>query len=100
MKLSKKELMSKFPQLEKFENQKWICEESIKHDCNYKEIPLKVSFELIKELISFLESQKFSNNWELCFSVKSRLKQLESLLSYFCRDTLVEETLKGNNLNQ
>ena len=40
VKLSHEELLKKFPNLKKFENQKWLSEESIKSDCNYKKLPL------------------------------------------------------------
>jgi len=100
MRLSKPELLSKFKNLEKFKDQKWFSEEAIKSDCNYKELPLKAAKELINEIISFTETTKFSSNWELCFSVKTRLNQIKDLLDYFCEDTEQEKTLKGTNLHQ
>jgi hypothetical protein len=98
MKLSKEELIIKFPQLEKFSNQKWLSDEAIKPDCNYKELPLKATFEMIKELLNFIEKTKFSSNWEMGFSVKNRIKQIESLLSHFCDNTIEEQAIKGTNL--
>ena len=100
MKLSKNSLMEKFPELKKFENQKWISEEAIKHDCNYNRIPLEASFEMIKHTISFLDSQRFSNNWELTHSVKIRLQQIADLLSFFSEKTIEEKTLNGENINR
>jgi hypothetical protein len=99
MNLSKKELLKKFPELEKFKDQKWMEEESIKHDCNYKELPLKAAFFMIKELKEFCKSYKFTSNWEKGFSIEKRLKQLEKLLQHFCNDTEEEKALKGIDIN-
>jgi hypothetical protein len=99
MKLSKNLLMKKFPELKKFENQKWISEEAIKQDCNYNRIPLEASFAMIRNAISFLDQHRFSNNWEMCHSVKIRLQQIEDLLCFFCEKTIEEKTLKGENIN-
>jgi hypothetical protein len=99
MKLSKFELIDKFPQLNKFKNQKWMEEEAIKHDCNYKELPLKAAFEMINETIEFIEKTKFSNRWEEGFSIKARLNQIKDLLLHFCDDTIEEKALKGENIS-
>jgi hypothetical protein len=99
MKLSPIQLIQKFPQLKRFENQKWLSEECIKEDCNYKEIPLLACFEMIKMTIEFIEKTKFNGHWEEGFSVKHRLFQMRDLLSYFCEDTIEEKTVKGDNLN-
>ena len=101
MELSKKELLNKFPQLRKFETQKWLVEETINADCNYKKIPLMATFELIKELILFVDTLKMKNigrEYNECLSIQLRLKQIKSLLEYFCEDTLTEKTLKGENI--
>lgn len=99
MKLSKEELIRKFPQLKKFQDQRWISDEAVKHDCNYKKFPLIATFELIKESLSFIETTKFSNNWEAYISIKVRLQQIEDLLLHFCEDTEQEKTIKGENIN-
>lgn len=100
MNLSKKSLIKKFPQLNKFKDQKWLAEEAIKEDCNYKELPLRAAFAMIQEVIEFIERTKFTSGWEEGFSIKIRLQQIESLLKYFCEDTIQEKTLKGSNLHQ
>src|ERR1700761_1766483 len=87
MRLSKAELLKKFPELNKFKDQKWMEEESIKSDCNYKELPLQAAFIMIQNVMDFAESGKFSNNWEFSHSVKIRLKQIRDLLKHFCKDT-------------
>ncbi len=99
MKLSKEELIKKFKILEKFKDQKWIEDEAIKSDCNYKEIPLKCALELIKDIIHYLEKNKFNSNWESYFGVKKRLEQVKDLLFYFCEDSIKEKTIKGTNIN-
>jgi len=99
VKLSREELFKKFPELNKFQDQKWLSEEAIKSDCNYKKLPLLACFKMIKNLIYFIDKTRFSNHWEECFSVKNRLMQIESLLSFFCEDTITEQTLKGDNIN-
>lgn len=97
--LSKKELLEKFQFLKKFDNQIWLSEESIKEDCNYKKIPMIISFELIKSLTKFIDDTKFNSRWEEGFSIKIRLQQIEQLLEFFCEDTLQEKSLKGSNLH-
>ena len=97
MKLSKGELLRKFPELEKFKDQKWISEEAIKHDCNYKELPLKAALVMVKELKEFCQITRFKSSWEKCFSVEHRIDQIESLLLYFCEDTVEEKTIKGKD---
>lgn len=96
MKLSRGELLRKFPELKKFENQKWLQEESIKADCNYKEIPLKAAFIMIENAIQFAESGKFSSNWEFSHSLKIRLQQIRDLLKHFCEDTIEEKAVRGD----
>jgi hypothetical protein len=98
MNLSKLELLNKFECLNKFKDQKWISEEAIKADCNFKEIPLKASKALIDDTIGFIERTKFTNRWEEGFSVKIRLMQIKALLDHFCEDSDHEKTLKGSNL--
>jgi hypothetical protein len=98
MKLSKEELIKKFPCLNKFKDQKWLSDESIKHDCNYKELPLKSALELINEIIEFSEKTKFSSNWEICFSIKKRLEQAKDLILYFCQDSSEEKFIKGDDI--
>lgn len=100
MKLSRKELLNKFKNLEKFKDQAWFSEEAIKSECNYKELPLMAAKVMIKEIISFTESTKFSNNWEVCHGVKIRLQQIEDLLNFFCEKTEKEKTLSGSNLHE
>ena len=100
MKLSRNELLNKFKNLEKFKDQKWFSEEAIKADCNYKELPLMAAKEMINDIISFTEKTKFSNNWEVCHSVKIRLQQIQDLLNFFCEETSKEKTLKGSNLDE
>lgn len=100
MKISKKELMEKFPSLNKFKDQKWLSEESIKSNCNYRSLPFKAAHEVINEIIEFSEKTKFSNHWESHFSIKIRLQQLQDLLLYFCEKTEQEKTLKGENITQ
>lgn len=96
--LSKKALMKKFPQLERFKDQKWLEEEAIKSDCNYKEIPLKCSLLLISEMIDFCQQNRFNSNWEFQHSIQIRLKQIESLLKHFCEDSNMERTIKGKDI--
>jgi hypothetical protein len=98
MKLSPNELLNKFKCLEKFKDQKWLSEESIKEDCNYKQLPLKAALALIQEIISFIETTKFNSRWEEGFSIKIRLQQMNDLLLFFCEDTIEEKTRKGTNL--
>jgi len=98
VKLSKQELINKFPHLEKFKDQKWMAEEAIKSDCNYKELPLKAAILMIGELKEFCHSTRFGSAWEKCFSIEHRLKQIECLLAHFCEDTLEEKALKGTDL--
>jgi hypothetical protein len=98
MYLSKKELLIKFPQLEKFKNQKWLEEEAIKSDCNYKELPLKAALELINDVIIFIDRTKFNSNWEAGFSTKTRLEQIRNLLQFFCEDNILEKTIKGTDI--
>lgn len=98
--LSKTILINKFKSLEKFKDQKWLSEESLKSDCNYKELPLHAAKVLIEDMILFTEKTKFTSTWELCHSVKIRLLQIQDLLNYFCEDTEHEKTLKGSNLHQ
>lgn len=99
MNLSIDELIEKFPELSKFKDQKWMAEEAIKHDCNYKELPLKAAFSMIKDVIYFIDKTKFTSDWEEKFSVKIRLKQIEKLLSYFCEDTQEEKAIKGTDIS-
>lgn len=99
MKLSKTELLNKFTCLSKFQNQKWFSEEATRHDCNYKELPLKAALHLIKDTIEFIERTKFSNRWEEGFSTKVRLKQIEDLLRHFCEDTDHEKVIRGTALS-
>ena len=99
MYLSKGELIRKYPQLEKFKDQKWLSEAVLKADCNYKEIPFFASLILIDEIIDFIERTKFSNRWEEGFSIKLRLQQIRSLLNHFCEDTDQERALKGTDVN-
>jgi hypothetical protein len=100
MKLSKISLINKFKNLEKFKDQKWFSEESLKSDCNYKELPLHAAKVLINDMILFTKKTKFSNTWELCHSVKIRLEQIRDLLDHFCEENDHEKTLKGSNLHQ
>lgn len=100
MELNKNELLNKFKSLEKFKDQKWMSEEAIKADCNYKELPLKSALALIDELILYIERNKFRSQWEMCFSLKVQVEQLRQLLLYFCEDSESEKTIKGTNLNQ
>ncbi len=97
--LSQEELIEKFEFLKKFKDQTWLSQEAIKEDCNYKKIPMIISFELIKSTIDFIEKTKFRSNWECGFSIKIRLKQIEEVLKFFCQDTIVEKSLKGSNLS-
>lgn len=99
MKLSKEELIKKFPCLQKFQDQKWMAEEAVKHDCNYKELPLKSALKLIEDVLEFIERNKFSNKWEEGFSVKTRLNQVKDLLAYFCSDTQEERVIKGTDIS-
>jgi hypothetical protein len=100
MKLGKLALINKFKNLEKFKDQKWFSEEALKSDCNYKELPLHAAKMMIKDMIKFCEQTKFNSTWELNFSVKIRLIQLQDLLDHFCDQTDYEKTLNGSNLNQ
>jgi len=95
MNLTPKQLLNKFPILKKFENQKWIEESAISSDCNFNEIPIRCAFELIKELRDYVTRTKFNSNWEFCFSMKVRLEQIESLLKFFCEDSLERKVLRG-----
>jgi len=96
MRLSVPELLTKFPFLRKFEDQTWIADNSINQKISDKEIPLICCLEVIKETIRFIESTKFNSHWESCFSVKTRLQQLESLLLYFTEDSVSERSKKKN----
>lgn len=98
MRLDPKSLLEKFKSLEKFKDQKWFSEEAMKDDCNYKELPLKVTLVLIGDMLEFIEKTKFSSRWEEGFSIKVRLQQIKDLLTYFCDDTEDEKTRKGTNL--
>ncbi len=98
MKLDKDSLLRKFPLLLKYKDQAWFSEESIKHDVNHKELPLRVAFLLIQDTIEFIEKTKFRNNWEAGFSIKIRLQHAKEVLSFFCEDTEEEKTIKGSNL--
>lgn len=95
--LSPEELIKKFPYLKKFEDQKWFFDNSINQGISEKEIPLHCCLILIKNTIEFLEKTKFNSHWESCFSVKTRLEQIEDLLRYFCKDSQYENSKKSNN---
>jgi hypothetical protein len=98
MELSKEELTKKFSILKKFENATWFSEEAIKDDCNHKELPLKATLALIEDLLDFIHKTKFKSNWEACFSMEVRLKQIKNLLCHFCEETEEEKTIKGSHL--
>jgi len=98
MKLDRESLLRKFPLLLKYKDQSWFSEESIKHDCNHKELPLRIAFLLIKDTIDFIEKTKFNNRWEEGHSIKIRLQHAQEVLSFFCEDTEEEKTMKGTNL--
>ena len=99
MKLGRKQLLEKFKVLEKFKDQKWLSDEAVKGDCNYKELPLQAAFCLINDMIEFVERTKFNNRWEEGFSTKIRLEQIRDLLAFFCEDTEEEKSRKGTNLH-
>lgn len=99
MKLSINELLLKFPCLNKFKDQDWFSEEAIRHDCNHKELPMKVALVLIQDMLDFIEKTKFNSRWEEGFSLKIRLQHVQDLLSFFCEDTEEEKTVKGSNLH-
>ena len=96
--LSIKELINKFPSLKKFENQKWIVDNAINQIISDKEIPLHCTLLLIQDLINYLEKTKFNSNWESFYGTKTRLKQIESLLLYFCEDSQNEAAKKGTDV--
>jgi|GEM_PF-5937827 hypothetical protein len=98
MKLSARELMWKFPCLHKFKDHEWFSEEAVKWDCNHKELPMKITFLLIQDMLKFIEETKFTSRWEEGFSLKIRLQHARDLLSFFCDDTEEEKTIKGSNL--
>jgi len=98
MKLSPCELIKKFRFLQKFQDQKWIAENSIHQDIDFKEVPMHCTFLLINELKKFLEATKFNNGYEVFLSTKVRLEQIEDLLLYFCEDSDFVKSMKGTNL--
>lgn len=98
MKLSPRELMLKFPCLNKFKDHEWFSEEAVKWGCNYKELPMKITLVLIQDMLHFIEETKFNSRWEEGFSLKIRLQHARDLLSFFCEDTEEEKTIKGTNI--
>lgn len=98
MELGPDQLMWKFPFLHKFKDHEWFAEEAVKWDCNHKELPMKITFLLIQDMLKFIEETKFNSNWEAGFSLKIRLQHAKDLLSFFCEDTEEEKTMKGTNL--
>ena len=95
---SNERLLLNFKFLNKFKDQKWLSEESMKNDVNHKELPLRACFALIEELKKYLEETKFKSNWEMNFSTRIKLEQMQSLLLYFCEDTEEEKVRKGSIL--
>lgn len=99
MKLSPRELILKFPFLKQFQNHEWFSEEAMKFDCNHKELPMRISFLLMQDMLDFIEKTKFSSRWEEGFSLKIRIQHARDLLSFFCEDTEEEKAVKGSNLH-
>lgn len=96
MNLTPRQLLEKFPVLKKFESQQWITDLANSSECNYNEIPMRCAFELISELRDYVKKTKFISNWEFCFSMQIRLEQIESLLKFFCEDSLERKVLRGD----
>lgn len=98
MKISPTEMMLKFPFLNKFKDHSWFLEEASKYESNHKELPMKITFLLIEDMLKFIEETKFINMWEEGFSLKIRLQHAKDLLSFLCEDTEEEKTIKGSFL--
>jgi hypothetical protein len=100
MKLSKKELLKKFPQLSTYADPEWIEKQSLSNNTNFKAIPFLATLDMIESLMDFCEDTKFSSAWEKNFSIRVRLKQIKELIEYFSQNSDVENTLLGVNLHK
>ena len=98
MKLTLELLLIKFPFLHKFKDEEWFINQSMRYDCNNKELPLHIAFLLISDMLKFIEETKFNSRWEEGFSLKIRLQHMQDLLFFFCEDTEEEKTIKGSLL--
>ena len=81
MKLSKDELIKKFPAFKKYENKDWLQKLFLKNFSNLNDIPFSLCECLLNDLMEFLEKTKFSSRWEENFSTKVRVKQMLDILS-------------------
>ena len=80
MKLSKEELINKFPYLKKYDDKNWISRLVLSQTGNLNDIPFTFCKILFDDLLSFLEQTRFSSKWEENFSTKVRVKQMIDIL--------------------
>lgn len=100
MRLSKIDLLKKFPYLHKFANTEWIEEISMSGNQQSKEIPFIVCKALMNDLLEFIEDTKFTSSWEAGFSLKIRIKQIYEIIDLFSRPDEESITLKPNEITR
>lgn len=80
MKLSKEELLEKFPVFKKYEGSEWLDRLVLRGLGSLKDIPFSLCEILLNDLRDFCEETKFGTRWEECHSTKIRVEQMLHIL--------------------
>lgn len=91
--LSTNELLQKYSFLSKYQNSAWFVNLSSGDPLLIENALYEMSKMVIQDIIDFTEATKFTSTWELCFSVKHRLLQIQQLINHF------EQTKKNSQLS-
>ncbi len=80
MKLSKEQLLEKFPAFKKYAGSQWLDRLVLKGIGSLKDIPFSLCEILLKDLRDFAEQTRFASRWEECHSIKIRTEQMLQIL--------------------
>ncbi len=80
MKLSKEELLQKFPAFKKYASSDWLQRLTMKNFGDLNQLPFSLCELLLNDLLSFVETTRFNTCWEESFSTKIRVQQMLDIL--------------------